>query len=102
MTPFQAEPPLAVPIRNFQLVSPDFEGGIFRIKHDNRRYNAWFSIQELFRLFDVEGINPLEVNQPLQGYRFTRAAIAHYGSKSCFTGDDGKYMTVYGFEVVEP
>lgn len=97
MMPIQMEPPLNVPICDFVLSGPDIEGGIFRIRRDHERYNAFFSIQDLFRLFEAEGINPLKVPEPITGYRFTRVAVTYTGCQCGWLVDGEQRRTIYKF-----
>jgi|LSQX01.1.fsa_nt_gb hypothetical protein len=102
MVPIQRIPLPGEPIRDFRLASPDFKGGKFQIQRKYERYYAYFSIQDIFRLFDAEGIDPLQVRSPLWLCSFRRVAVVHTGREVTWVVNGRRKPPLYEFTIVEP
>jgi hypothetical protein len=72
-------------IRNFWLCSPNAMTGVYWIQYntpDNKliQFPAFISIRDLYRLFKLEGVDPLVVEEDEEkGYYFSRAVLRNEG-----------------------
>lgn len=88
-------------IRNFWLCSPNAMTGMFWLQYrtpNNKfiQFPVFISIRDLFRLFKLEGVDPLVVEEvDERGYYFSRAVLRNDGRYEIETADEYS-MTVVG------